>query len=133
MGRSIQERLTEVAKRSYWHRDDARLVVAAWRASGLSQAEFASRYDLGLRRISRWAARLAGGETDGAQRRTAPLVFHPVRLARRVERAAEGGMAPIEIMLQDGGVIRVPPGSAREDLEVVLSALSAVATVAQTR
>jgi hypothetical protein len=42
-------------------------------------------------------------------------------------------MAPIEIMLQDGGVIRVPPGSAREDLEVVLLALSAVATVAQTR
>ena len=100
----------DVAACSYWREDDARVIVAAWRASGETLSAFARRHGVDRRRIARWAGRLEA----------APLVrFHPVRVASRGEAARE-----IEIEMEVAGArIRLPHGFDAEDLHRLLSVL----------
>jgi hypothetical protein len=104
----------EVAKRSYWDEDDARVVVAAWESSGETLAAFARRHRVDGHRVSRWARRLAA---------SAPLRFHPVR----VTGAPEAGRYrdAIEIELPGGLQIRLPRGFATDDLQRVLAVVQA--------
>ena len=45
----------------YWHEADARAVLDAWTASGVSLAAFAEYYGLQLARLDRWARRFNCG------------------------------------------------------------------------
>jgi hypothetical protein len=72
------------------------------------------------RRIGRWAKRL---KLDAATLTPQPVQFHPVRLVT-TEGGAESSGRPIEIVLHEGLVVRVPPGFLAADLARVLQALS---------
>jgi hypothetical protein len=101
----------------YWREEDARAVVAAWRASGESVSAFARRHGVQARRIGRWKRRL---ET------AAPLQFHPVTVTGAVP-SSPAAMS-IEIELPCGVHIRVPPRFDAEDLRRVVSVLEASAS-----
>ena len=98
----------------YWGEEDARAVVAAWRASGESVSAFARRHGVQRRRLARWIRRL---ETATSVR------FHPVRLTEAIDAAASA--SAIEIELTSGERIRVPRGFDAEDLRRVFSVLTA--------
>jgi transposase len=105
-----------VAAKRYWREADARIVVGAWRASGLTQAAFARRHGIHDRRLARWSARL--GRPSAARMR-----FHPVRVAM-AESGSTGGLA---IELAGGRRIRVERGFDGEDLRRVLELLGETA------
>jgi hypothetical protein len=107
--------VVRIAKLRYWRATDARVVVEAWRRSGERLWRFADRHGIHPRRLSRWAAELEAQEEA--------VRFHPVRLVERQERSGPSG-EPIEIVMEDGCSVRVPPGFAAEDLERVLSVLA---------
>jgi hypothetical protein len=105
-----------VAKRAYWHEDDARRVVEAWQASGEPIARFARSLGVDWRRVSRWATRLERSAD-------ATLRFHPVRVT---DAPAPGpGAAYIEIEVGPGRRVRLSPGFATDDLRRVLAVLEA--------
>lgn len=56
MSQSITVR--EAVSSGYWHEEEARAVVAAWRASGERLAVFARRHSVQPRRLARWHRRL---------------------------------------------------------------------------
>jgi len=109
------EAVARVAEQRYWRAGEARIVVEAWRGSGEGLGAFCGRYGIHPRRVSRWAGQL-GSKGEEA------VVFHPVRLVAAA-RPAEP-RAPIEIMLGEGVIVRVPGGFASEDLERVLAVLA---------
>lgn len=113
MARQQDTGVADAAVRRYWREQDARLVVEAWRKSGLSMAEFAKRHGVHLKRLSRWARRLQS---------TAPAMFHPVQLIRH-ERSVEGADTRIEVVLSSGCSIRVPQGFVAADLRQVVDVL----------
>ena len=95
----------------YWHEDDARAVIEAWRGSGDSLSGFCRANGLVAARVSRWLARLDGPEA---------MQFHPVQLTHEPTVAAA---AEIEVDLPGGITVRLPPGFAVEDLRRILGAL----------
>ena len=94
-----------VAACLYWGDEEARVIVAAWHASGETLSAFARRYRVDPRRVARWAGRLEA---------STPVRFHPVRVTS--ETAPGGSARVIEIELPSGVRIRVPPGCEAEDL-----------------
>jgi len=98
-------------RRRRWKIADARSVLAALAASGLSLPEFASRKGLEPQRLRRWRQQLAREERRPAQRTraarkrsaspSAPAVIElrPTPSPRRAE--------PIEIVLGSGVTLRV--------------------------
>ena len=107
----------DVASCTYWREEDARAVVAAWRASGDSLSAFARHHGVQRRRLARWIRRL---ET------AAPLHFHPVRVAGAVD--PQPSPAAIEIELPSGERIRLPRGFDADDLRRLFSVLEASAS-----
>ena len=77
-----------------WTDNDARTVLAAQAASGLSVAAFAAREKIDPQRLYFWRRRL-----DGAPETTAPAAFIEVRSPVRRE--------VVEVELRSGHVIRV--------------------------
>lgn len=116
MSRRADE-VRRIAGSSYWRAEEARVVVEAWRASGMSVATFARRYGIASQRISRWAHRL---EDDAPSTH-----FHPVRVVELpVTEVARDESPAIEIIVREGVRIHVLPGTApahlRQVLEVVM-------------
>lgn len=109
------EAVVGVAAERYWSATEARVVVQAWRRSGERLSAFARRYGLKPWRVSRWAKRLEASPVED-------VPFHPVRVVEDRDRRTGG--EPIEIALDEGRSVRVPPGFAAEDLERVLRVLS---------
>ena len=90
---------------------EARRLLLAFERSGLSLAEFERRRDLSRNRLSWWRKRLgvAANVTD-AHPAQASVSFLPVRVAVPPRVApAPTATAPIELVLPDGTVVRVPP------------------------
>lgn len=112
MSKTIDVR--DVASSVYWREEDAKAVVAAWRASGESLSAFARRHGVERRRIARWSRRL-----DTA----APLQFHPVRVTGAFD--PKPSPAAIEIELPSGERIRLPRGFDADDLRRLFSVLDA--------
>jgi transposase-like protein len=81
-------------RRRRWKVADARSVLAALGASGLSLAEFARRAGLSPERLYRWRRALAADERRAASRAEV-IEIRP----RRAE--------PVEIVLASGRVLRV--------------------------
>jgi hypothetical protein len=96
-----------------WNEAEAATVIEAWRQSGLSFAAFGRQSGINVRRLARWARRVAPAAA-------APVRFHPARI-----RPATGPSAGnvIEVLLGDGTLIRVGPGFAAADLGRVLDVL----------
>jgi len=79
-----------------WKREEARAVVAAYEASGLSLEKFAAREGLKPERLARWTRRLRIGRPP-----TAPkfIELRPVGSRR--------GRHPVEIVLRSGHILFV--------------------------
>jgi transposase-like protein len=108
-----------VAARRHWRKDDARLVVDAWRQSGQTITAFARFYDIHPERLARWH-RLLRAEPQQAVR------FHPVRV-QGTERHRVESVDKIELVLSEGRSIRVPHGFDPEDLRRLLAVVEASA------
>lgn len=98
----------ESSSRRRWRIADARSVLAAMTASGLSLPAFANREKLEPQRLRRWQRRLARDARPARSprpvRRTVPappalIELRPTPSPRRAE--------PIEIVLASGVVVRV--------------------------
>jgi transposase len=85
--------------------------IARWQTSGLSVAAFCARHDLATASFYAWRRTL--------QRRDAPPApFVPVQL---VDDPTPAG--PLEVVLADGRVVRVPPGFDAATLRRLLAVL----------
>lgn len=84
------EALKRTLAKRYWTADDARLVLAACAASGLSEAAFGRREGVGVQRLRWWRRQLAGTESSAAP--VGPA-FVPVRLVTEAEPQAPGRRA----------------------------------------
>lgn len=113
MSQSITVR--KAVSSGYWHEEEARAVVAAWRASGERLAVFARRHGVQPRRLARWHRRLGAA---------APVHFHPVR----VIGTPSPSPAAMEIDLPHGERIRLPRGFDADDLRRLLAVLEARAS-----
>ncbi len=82
--------LKQALAKRYWTVDDARQVLAACAASGLSEAEFGRREGIGAQRLGWWRRRLGAAQPPGA-----PVLpaFVPVRLVTEAEPQAPGRRA----------------------------------------
>lgn len=87
-------------------RADWKKRVQQWDKSGLSAAAFAAREGIEAKQLVWWRWKLRATPSEPA---AAPLSFLPVRV---VDRAAPPlpRSAPIEIVLPNGRIVRVPPG-----------------------
>ncbi len=106
-----------MANRARWEQR-----VAAWRASGLTAAQFCAQEGLGRRALSQWSRRLLSD---------APPAVSPVRLARVLRTAVPTlGAVPVPASAEPALVIEV--GGARvtvgrgADLAMVVTVLSMV-------
>jgi transposase-like protein len=94
--------------RRRWREEDARRILDALRASGMTVRAFAGREDIDPQRVYAWRRRLGGGEA-----RSAPaFVELPSRSA-----------APIEIVLRTGHVVRVAESFDVDTLRRLLAVL----------
>lgn len=94
--------------------------IRAWRASGLSVAAYCRRIGVSQPSFYQWRRKLegaVGGARDSGANRTRPspseLSFLPVQVVGV-------GNAPLEIVLPNGVVVRVPPGCDRALLRDVV-------------
>ena len=108
--------------------DEARRLLVAFERSGLSLAEFERRHGLSRNRLSWWRKRL-GAAATATDTRPAPasVTFLPVRV-EVPPRAAPPPVAaaPIELVLPDGTVVRVPPSFDAATLTRLLDVLCEV-------
>ncbi len=92
-----------------WRADDARRVLAAWRSSGLSAAEFGRRHEFDEQRLGWWRKRLASSPKPKRKRKRkvtrARLV--PAKLVVAKPLASPGGAPRPPI---SGVVVHVPGG-----------------------
>jgi len=118
--------------RHVWHEREARVVVAAWEASGESLGAFARRHGLGESRLDHWRRRLrvqAANEVEGARGTEA---FLPVKIVEHVGeglrelRGGPGGAGAIEVVVRGGRVIRVPDGFEPSTLARLVQTLEAL-------
>jgi transposase-like protein len=115
-------------------------LVARWRRSGQSAAEFAERHGLGQWALYSWAKELESGPKDGQRgrrrklrrlrrsaRRATPgrdLDILPVRLLGEVGAAAPvPAEGLVEIQLRGGDVVRVVGEVSAERVRAVLTAV----------
>lgn len=106
--------------------------VARWEASGLSATAFAGRERLDPKRLVwwRWKLRTSSPPTPPTPPRPSPLDFLPVRVVEAAPAAVSAppiAVSPIEIVLPNGRVVRVPSGVDEAELERVLAIASGVA------
>lgn len=107
-----QRSLSAISRKSYWRAEDARVMVAAWRASGLSVTAFARRHGVSRSRLVWWRDRVKA---------VAPR-FLPVR----VVTVATPAVAPLEVIAGSRRIV-VPAGFDAAHLRAVLQALEDVA------
>lgn len=94
--------------------------VARWEASGLSAAAFAARERLAVKSLVWWRWKLRASSSVPT---ASPLDFLPVRVVRTAT-ARSSTAGPIEIVLPNGRVVRVPVGFDEAELERVLAVAS---------
>jgi transposase-like protein len=92
--------LKRLNSKKRWSKADARAVLAAWRKSGLSQAEFCRRIGIGTWRLWQWRRRLNGEDSGNRVPR-----FVPVKLVDGGESPSPGG-GWVEVVLPSGLRVR---------------------------
>ena len=114
---------------------EAKRLLVAFERSGLPVAEFERRHDLSPNRLSWWRKRLGlGAAPSPSGGRLAPdsatVTFLPVRVAAtppsRSASTTTPPVAPIELVLPDGVLVRVPPSFDPTSLARLLDVLREV-------
>jgi hypothetical protein len=94
--------LARLKRRSYWREEDGRVVVEAWRRSGLPSATFARQHGLGETRVRWWRNRL----DEPARRPPSPSpTLIPVTIVETPASSAK--RSSMEVVLASGHVVRV--------------------------
>jgi transposase len=91
--------------------------VARWEASGLSAAAFAAREGLAAKRLVWWRWKLRSSPMTPS---VTAIDFLPARIVDASSRLPSAA-SPIEIVLPNGRVVRVPAGFDAAELERVLA------------
>ena len=103
--------LTAVARRSRWREAETRVVVDAWKDSGLSLREFTDRHNLPHKKLERWVCAFRKAEQPTENN---PMRFMPVQLKAHAapEGGAEDGLGSnsMQIELPTGLSVTVGPG-----------------------
>jgi transposase len=94
--------------------------VGRWEASGLSAAAFGARERLAVKSLVWWRWKLRASPSVPP---ASPLDFLPVRVVRTTT-ARPSTAEPLEIVLPNGRVVRVPVGFDEGELERVLAVAS---------
>lgn len=102
--------LQSILRKTYWPERDARVVVEAWRDSGLSRAEFARHHDIHPERLGRWVRQL--NEAPAA-------TFLPVQVVGGSATRAES----LEIVLEGNRRVVVERGFDPDLLRQVVTAI----------
>jgi hypothetical protein len=94
----------------HWSPDDARSVLATWRASGLSRAAFCSRHDLSYQRLYLWARQMRDWDSPTLATATPPCAlpapsFLPVVVTSSSQVGS--GESAVAIRLRSGVVLEV--------------------------
>lgn len=118
------KRLKEVASSPYWRREDAEVMVAAWRDSGETMAGFARRWSVKVDRVGRWVARLEERESEPE------VLFHPVRIVEPAPTPPHEPEEPATSWVGDVRhgefVVRVPLGFAADEMARLLAVVAGV-------
>ncbi len=105
--------LHRVATQTYWHEQQAKVVVEAWIASQLSMRAFAASHGIHYKRIERWAYKL---KANSQSPENATVRFLPVKLGGTPQALPtshttdKAGDAAMELRLPSGIVINLRPG-----------------------
>ena len=99
-----------------WSELEARAVLSAWRASGLSIERFAASRGIVAQRIRWWKKKLESGE---AARKSMALL--PVSV---VEAAPPSRGAPVQVILPSGHIVRIGRGFDEDTFARVIAILS---------
>jgi hypothetical protein len=102
-------------------REQMRRVLARWRRSGVSGAEFCRREGLAPQALSYWKRALGAGRVARRPREARPVDFVPVRLVDSVAGAAASD--GLEITLATGDRVVVRAGVSQELLRDALMVL----------
>lgn len=101
MLKASQPTFALILKRRRWTTGDAEAVLSAWRESGDSLSQFASRHGLVAWRLMRWR-RLLG--------KRATVQFHRVRVVSPSNRSMGSAGDTLELVLRDGRRVAVRRG-----------------------
>ena len=103
-------------------RERRKRLVAAWRRSGQSAAEFGERRDISQWALYSWAKQLGAGP-NRRRRERRPPGFIPVRLVDDGHADPPARTGAIEIQLRGGDVVRVVGEISAERLRAVVTAV----------
>ena len=98
---SPSRRLEELRFVRRWTEEDGQVATAAFRASGLSVAEFAEQHGLHAKRVERWVARLASSPL------LLPVDVRPTATPRLVEIALGARILRVPTDLDDAQLARL--------------------------
>jgi hypothetical protein len=101
-------------------REEMRRVLARWRRSGVSAAEFCRREGLAPQALSYWKHALGLARVVRRRREVRPVGFVPVRL---VDSGAGAASGELEVTLATGDRLVVRAGVSRELLRDALEVL----------
>src|SRR5687767_382693 len=99
-----------------WSELEARAVLSAWRASGVSIERFAASRGIVAQRIRWWKKKLESGEPS---RKSMALL--PVHV---VDAAQPSRGAPVQVILPSGHIVRVGRGFDEDTFTRVMAILS---------
>jgi len=99
----------------YWGVPEAEVVLASWRASGLSLVGFAERHGLVVSRLDRWKARLRD--------RGVAVRFHRVAVVEPAVRPRSSASQSVDVVSRNGRRVRVRQGFDAAHLEAVVRAI----------
>lgn len=126
-GTSTGERWRILLRRPVWFEADARRILDALAASGLSIAEFARQHEVTPQRLTWWRWRLRHGGRPGRGLDGGRVSFVRVHVrpgsARNGDSVERSPAAAMEVVVEGGRVVRVPPGFDASDLVRVVRAL----------
>ena len=119
-----------------WHEREARVVLAAWEASGESLGTFARRHGLGESRLDHWRRRLRGQAAARVEMMGQEVSFLPIHVVERIGGGRDVGTRTrskpyraeerLEIVLAGGRVILVPDGFEPSTLARLVQTLEAL-------
>jgi hypothetical protein len=98
--------LQEALRQARWRRDQAQVVVQAWKASGQTMDEFTEKHDLRFDRLNNWAQRFHSKKTAGSPEKLTssypfietPPVSHQRSESGTIQRASEAPFSSIRIL-----------------------------------
>jgi transposase-like protein len=117
MPRSLPSAVTRALRLPRWSTPNARLIIDALVASGLSVPEFSREHRVDAQRLYAWRRRLAAGRRDRAGE--APIAF--VQLQPRLQDAAAS--ARYQIRLPTGEALRIHGAIVPDDVAALLAIL----------